>query len=233
MPSRMPLVLLPGLLCDPALWRHQTETLSDLADITVADVTTEDQAGAMAQRILATAPEEFALAGLSMGGYIAFEILRQAPDRVMRLALLNTTARADPPEKTKLRQDLVDLAQMGEFKGVTPRLLPRLIHPDRLQDPELVAGILSMAERIGRDAFIRQERLMMMRPDSRHDLSLIHCPTVVLCGRQDGLTPLADSEEMAEKIPRAKLVVIEDCGHLSTMERPRAVSAVLRYWLQI
>jgi pimeloyl-ACP methyl ester carboxylesterase len=90
-----------------------------------------------------------------------------------------------------------------------------------------------MAERVGRDAFLRQQRLLMNRPDSRHDLALIHCPTVVVCGRQDRLTPLADSEEMAEKIRRAKLVVIEDCGHLSTMERPRAVSAVLRYWLQI
>jgi pimeloyl-ACP methyl ester carboxylesterase len=233
MPGRMPLVLLPGLLCDAALWRHQMENLSDLAEMIVADVTAEDQAGPMAQRILADAPEEFALAGLSMGGYIAFEILRQAPDRVMRLALLDTTARADTLEKTKLRQELIDLAQTGEFKGVTPRLLPRLIHTDRLQDAKLVASILSMAERIGRDAFIRQERLLMMRPDSRHDLSLIHCPTLVLCGRQDGLTPLADSEEMAEKIPRAKLVVVEDCGHLSTMERPHAVTAVLRYWLQV
>lgn len=233
MPSRMPLVLLPGLLCDAALWRHQTDTLADLADMTIADVTQEDQAGPMAQRILAQTPEEFALAGLSMGGYLAFEILRQAPDRVTRLALLDTSARADTWEKTKLRQDLIDLAQTGEFKGVTPRLLPRLIHPARMGDAALVGSVLAMAERVGRDAFVRQERLLMLRPDSRHDLSLIHCPTLVLCGRQDGLTPLAESEEMAEKIPRAKLVVIEDCGHLSAMERPRAVSAVLRYWLQI
>lgn len=233
MPGRVPLVLLPGLLCDEALWRHQSETLADLAQITVADLTREDQAGAMAQRILAEAPEQFALAGLSMGGYIAFEILRQAPDRVIRLALLDTSARADTPEKTKLRQDLIDLARTGEFKGVTPRLLPRLIHPARLGDAALVGSVLAMAERVGRAAFLRQERLLMLRPDSRHDLSLIHCPTLVLCGRQDGLTPLADSLEMAEKIPRAKLVVIEECGHLSTMERPRAVSAVLRYWLQI
>ncbi|MBK8211425.1 MAG: alpha/beta hydrolase [Rhodospirillales bacterium] len=233
MPSRMPLVLLPGLLCDAALWRHQTDTLADLADMTIADVTQEDQAGPMAQRILAQAPDEFALAGLSMGGYLAFEIIRQAPDRVTRLALLDTSARADTWEKTKLRQDLIDLAQTGEFKGVTPRLLPRLIHPGRMGDAALVGSVLAMAERVGRDAFVRQERLLMLRPDSRHDLSLIHCPTLVLCGRQDGLTPLAESEEMAEKIPRAKLVVIEDCGHLSDMERPRAVSAVLRYWLQI
>jgi pimeloyl-ACP methyl ester carboxylesterase len=233
MPSKTPLLLLPGLLCDAALWQHQIETLADLAEITVADVTQADQAGAAAQGVLASAPDEFALAGLSMGGYIALEIMRQAPDRVARLALLDTSARPDTQEKIKFRQELIDLARMGQFKGVTPRLLPKLIHPERMADSELVDSILAMAERVGRDAFLRQQRLLMNRPDSRHDLALIHCPTVVVCGRQDGLTPLADSEEMAEKIRRAKLVVIEDCGHLSTMERPRAVSAVLRYWLQI
>lgn len=232
MPRRRPLVLLPGLLCDAALWRHQVETLGDLAEMTVADLTIEDQAAAAARRVLAEAPDEFALAGLSMGGYLAFEILRQAPDRVTHLALLNTSARPDPPEKVKFRQDLIDLARMGEFKGVTPRLLPRLIHPGRLGDEALVRDVMEMAERVGRDAFLRQQRLLMTRPDSRHDLALIHCPTVVIAGREDGLTPLADSIEMAEKIRRAKLVVVEECGHLSTMERPHAVSAVLRYWLQ-
>ena len=233
MRSRTPLLLLPGLLCDAALWQHQIETLADLAEITVADLTPADQAGSAAQGVLASAPDEFALAGLSMGGYIALEIMRQAPDRVARLALLDTSARPDTQEKMKFRQELIDLARMGQFKGVTPRLLPKLIHPERMADGKLVESILAMAERGGRDAFLRQQRLMMNRPDSRHDLALIHCPTVVVCGRQDGLTPLADSEEMAEKIARGKLVVIEDCGHLSTMERPRAVSAVLRYWLQI
>jgi pimeloyl-ACP methyl ester carboxylesterase len=233
MPSKPPLVLLSGLLCDAALWRHQVETLSDMADISVADLTRADQAGTAAQGVLASAPDEFALAGLSMGGYVALEIMRQAPDRVTRLALLDTSARPDTQEKIKFRQELVDLARIGQFKGVTPRLLPKLIHPERMADRELVESIMEMAERVGRDAFLRQQRLLMNRPDSRHDLALIHCPAVVICGRQDGLTPLADSEEMAEKIPRGKLVVIEDCGHLSTMERPRAVSAVLRYWLQV
>ena len=233
MAAKVPLVLLPGLLCDAALWRHQSETLADIADIVVADLTVEDQAGLAAQRILAEVPDEFALAGLSMGGYIALEIMRQAPDRVLRLALLDTSARPDTLEKIKFRQELIDLARMGQFRGVTPRLLPKLVHPDRMEDPALVEDVLGMAERVGRDAFLRQQRLVMNRPDSRHDLALIHCPTVVICGRQDGLTPLADSIEMADKIPRGTLVVIEDCGHLPTMERPRAVSAVLRYWLQI
>ena len=233
MTNRIPLLLLPGLLCDAALWQHQTETLADIADITVANLTDGDSGGAMAQRVLAAAPDEFALAGLSMGGYVAFEILRQAPDRMKRLALFDTTARADPPEKVKLRQGLIDLARSGAFKGVTPRLLPKLIHPARMDDTTLVGGILGMAERVGREAFLRQERMLMLRPDSRHDLRLIHCPTLVACGRQDELTPLGESEELAERIPRAKLVVIEDCGHLSTMERPRAVSAMMRYWLQV
>ena len=233
MPRKTPLVLLPGLLYDAALWWHQIETLADIADIIVPDLTIEDQVGAAVRRVLGSAPEEFAVAGLSMGGYIALEIMRQAPDRVTRLALLDTSARPDTQEKIKFRQELIELARIGQFKGVTPRLLPKLIHPERMADAELVESILAMADRVGRDAFFRQQRLIMNRPDSRHDLSLIHCPTVVVCGRQDGLTPLADSEEMAEKIPRGKLVVIEDCGHLSTMERPRVVSAMLRYWLQV
>lgn len=228
----IPLVLLPGLLCDAALWRHQSESLADLADIRVADVTRDDQVAAAAARVLATAPDEFALAGLSLGGYVAFEILRQAPDRVRRLALVGSSARADPPEKFRLRQDLITLAGTGEFRGVTPRLLPRLIHPERLGDAALAETILSMAERVGRDAFLRQERLAMMRPDSRHDLALIHCPTLVVCGRQDALTPLEESVEMAEKLPRGTLIIIEECGHLAPLERPQAVSALFRYWLQ-
>jgi len=150
----------------------------------------------------------------------------------MRLALMDTSARPDTPEQTALRQALIDLARRGEFKGVTPRLLPQLIHPDRLGDGSLTAAVLAMAERVGRDAFFRQQRLIMNRPDSRRDLGLIHCPTLVLCGRQDARTPLAASEEMAEKIPRAALVVVEDCGHLAPMERPHAVTAVMRHWLQ-
>lgn len=233
MSNKMPLVLLPGLLCDAALWWHQVETLSDVVDISVADLTNDDQIGPAARAVLASAPDEFALAGLSMGGYVALEIIRQAPDRVTRLALLDTSAHPDTQEKIKFRQELINLARIGQFKGVTRRLLPKLIHPERIADHALVESIMQMAARVGRDAFLRQQRLIMNRPDSRHDLALIYCPTVVICGRQDGLTPLADSEEMAEKIPLAKLVVIEECGHLAAMERPRAVSAVLRYWLQI
>lgn len=231
--SREPLVLLPGLLCDAALWRHQADTLAAIADVRIADLTGSDRIGELARAVLAAAPETFSLAGLSMGGYVAFEILRQAPDRVRRLALIATAAGADPPHRTAERQALIALARTGEFRGVTRRLLPALVHPSRLDNAELAATIFAMAERLGREVFIRQQRAIMNRPDSRRDLSLIHCPTLVVCGRQDLLTPLAASVEMAEKVRRGALVVIEDCGHLPPLERPRTVSALLRDWLQV
>jgi pimeloyl-ACP methyl ester carboxylesterase len=231
MTDKTPLVLLPGLLCDTALWRDQIDDLSDIARITVGDLTRDDQLGPMARRVLDESPESFALAGLSMGGYVAMEIVRQAPDRIVRLALLDTSARADSHEQKAQRQALIDLAGGGEFKGVTRRLLPQLIHPDRLNESPLTETIFAMAERVGREAFQRQQRVIMNRPDSRRDLGLVHCPTLVLCGRQDVRTPLAVSEEMAEKIPSASLVVIEDCGHLAPLERPPAVSATFREWL--
>ena len=228
-----PLVLLPGLLCDGALWRHQTETLADAAAFTIGDFTDDDSIEAMARSVLIEAPESFALAGLSMGGYVALEIMRQAPERVTRLALLDTSARADTPEQTVHRGGLLELVQMGEFKGVTPRLLPLLIHPDRLDDEALTGTIMAMAERIGKEAYLRHQNAILKRVDSRPYLPAIGCPTLVLCGRQDVLAPLDAHQEMADAIPRASLVVVEDCGHLATLEQPHAVSAALRYWLQI
>ena len=232
MSEKTPLILLPGLLCDAALWRHQAETLNDLAQTVVADLTEADSVPAMARSVLAGAPERFCLAGLSMGGYVAQEIMRQAPDRVLRLALIDTAAAADTPEQKARQRGLIDLTEKGEFRGVTDRLLPLLIHHERLADKSLTDIVKGMAERVGKEAFKRQQRAIMNRPDGRNDLSLIHCPTVVLCGRQDSLTPLAGQVEMAAAIPRAKLVVVEDCGHLAPLEQPAAVSAVLRYWLQ-
>ena len=228
-----PLVLLPGLLCDAALWRHQTATLGDAAAFTMGDFTHDDSIEAMARSVLIEAPETFALAGLSMGGYVALEIMRQAPERVTRLALLDTSARPDTPEQTERRGGLIELARMGQFKGVTPRLLPMLIHPDRLGDAELTGTVMAMAERTGKDAFLRQQSAILKRIDSRPHLAAIRCPALVLCGRQDTLTPLEAHQEMADAIPRASLVVVEDCGHLAPLEQPHAVSAALRYWLQI
>ena len=231
MTAKTPLVLLPGLLCDEALWAHQARTLADIADVTVADMTLDDTVEDMAERVLKAAPERFALAGLSMGGYAALAIMRRAPERVERLALLDTTARADSPEQTQQRSAFIDQLAFGEFRGVTSRLLPLLIHEDRLGDGEITSVIKASAETVGPEAYVRQQKAIMSRPDGLGDLPRIACPALVLCGRQDALTPLYLHEEMAAAIPGASLVVIEDCGHLAPLERPRAVSAVMRYWL--
>ncbi len=232
MSGKTPLILLPGLLCDGALWRHQAESLGDIADITVVDLTRDERLDVMARVILKGAPETFALAGLSMGGYLALEIMRQAPGRVERLALLDTSARPDTAEQAERRRGFIELTHKGEFKGVTERLLPLLIHPDRTGDRDLTGTVMGMAERVGKEAFIRQQHAIMARPDGRDALASITCPTLVLCGRQDGLTPLSVHEELARLIPAAALVIVEDCGHLPPLERPRTVSAVLRYWLR-
>ena len=231
MTEPVPLALLPGLLCDGALWRAQVEGLAGRAACRVADFTSQDTMAAMAESVLAMMPGRFALAGLSMGGYVAFEVLRRAPGRVARLALLDTGARPDTAMQARRRRGLIALARKGDFKGVTGRLLPLFIHPSRLADRTLAAEVVAMAGRVGREAFLRQQAAIMARPDSRPDLVRIACPTLVLCGRQDALTPPAWHTEIAAGIADARLVVIEDCGHLAPMERPAAVTAALADWL--
>jgi len=229
--NKAPLVLLPGLLCDRALWRAQIDDLADLVAPCVADLSHDDSMTGMARRVLAEAPPRFALAGLSMGGYVAQEIMHQAPERVSRLALLDTSARADTDEQIARRRGLIELAEKGEFKGVTPRLLPLFLHPTRLDDEPLVAAVMAMTERVGKDAFLRQQRAIMGRPDGRSSLPAIKCPTLVLCGRQDQLTPLDLHEEIAALVRGSHLDIVEECGHLATMERPWEVSVLLRQWL--
>ncbi len=231
MPTRTPLILLPGLLCDRALWEPQIAALSGLADMAVGDLTHDDSMAGMARSVLEMAPERFALAGFSMGGYVALEIMRQAPERVTRLALLDTSARPDTPEQTASRRALMNMCDAGEFKGVTPRLLPRWIHPSRLEDKALTETVMTMTGRVGRDAFLRQQTAIIGRPDSRPGLSRIQCPALVLCGREDEVTPVELHREMAADIPNARLVVVPECGHLSPLERPEQVNAALRRWL--
>src|SRR5689334_1603718 len=159
--SRVPLLFLPGLLCDGRLWRDQAEALADLAEPVVADLTQDESVEEMAKRALAAAPERFALAALSMGGYVAFAIMRCAPERVLRLCLLDTSARQDTPEQRRRRRGLIALSKTGRFKGVTPRLLPQLVHPDRLDDAALAEEIMAMADRIGKEAFLRQQTAIL------------------------------------------------------------------------
>lgn len=230
--NKIPLVLVPGLLCDAQLWQGQVEDLADIADIWIADHTRSDTMAGVARDVLADAPfASFALAGLSMGGYIALEIMRQAPQRVARLALLDTAAGAELPEQTQLRMNFIALAERGQFVRVTETLVPRLTHPSRLGERALTDTIKSMARNIAKDAFIRQEHAIMSRADSLGLLATIACPTLVLCGRQDALTPLARHVEIAAGIKGARLEIIEDCGHLSTLENPAEVNSALRRWL--
>jgi pimeloyl-ACP methyl ester carboxylesterase len=231
MSGKPTLILVPGLLCSARLWAAQIDGLSDLADIAVADMTRDDTMAGMAQRVLDCTDGTFSLAGLSMGGYVAMEVMRRAPERVERLALLDTGARADTEEQTIRRRDLIGLADRGEFKAVSPKLLPLFVHPDRLADKAMVDAISKMADSVGKDAFLRQQQAIMHRPDSRPGLAAIACPTLVVCGREDVLTPPELSEEIAGLVPGADLVLIEGCGHLSTMERPDDVNAALRSWM--
>lgn len=226
-----PLLLVPGLLCSAALFAPQIAAFSIEREILVADHTGADSMPAIARQILAAAPPRFALAGLSMGGYVAFEILRQAPERVSRVAFLDTSARPDPPERAVDRRQLMAIAGIEGVRKVQGLLLPRLIHDDRLVDAALVETVLGMADTIGVAAFLRQQEAIMARADSRALLASIACPALVLVGEQDLQTPVDIAREIADGIKGSRLVTVPDCGHLSTLERPRAVHAALADWL--
>jgi pimeloyl-ACP methyl ester carboxylesterase len=227
------LLFLPGLLCDAALWRHQIKALEGDFNICVADLTGYDSIPALAEAALAKAPERFTLLALSMGGYVAFEIMRRAPERVERLVLVDTSARPDTPEQKRRRKGLIELSRKGDFKGVTPRLLPMLISAEHLENEEITKVIMEMAARVGQAAFIRQQTAIMNRVDSRPSLKNIHVPTLMMCGEEDALTPPEHAEEIVAGIGRhAQLEIIPRSGHLAPLEQPAKVSALLSAWLR-
>lgn len=221
------------MLCDAELFAHQAEHLSDLADVTVGDLTRDDSVAGMARTVLDAAPERFSLAGLSLGGIVAMELLRRAPGRVERLALMDTSPLPPRPDQLQAWDEFEKMTDDGRFVEVTTgRLMPALIHPDRRGEAALTDAVERMARNVGEEAFLRQLSAQRGRPDSRESLAGIECPTLVLCGREDALCPFGLHEEMARLIPAA-LVPVEGCGHLSSLERPEAVTAVLRYWLAV
>ena len=232
MDNTMPILLVPGLggspriyaPVAPALWRH--------GPVTVANHIRDDNMGAIARRILAEAPPRFALAGHSMGGYIAFEIMRQAPDRVAKLALLNTQARPDTPEAVTRRRGQIGRVQADDYHAVLDELFPGFVHPSRRDDAALRKLVHDMADDIGAEAFVRQQTAIMGRADSRPTLAWIKCPTLVLTGDEDNTIPNSLSKEMADGIRGAKLVILPDCGHLSQPEQPEAVAAAPVEWLR-
>ena len=228
----LPIVLIPGLNCSARLYGGQIPALWQFGPVTVADHRRDDSIAAIARRILAGAPPRFALAGLSMGGYIALEIMRQAASRVMRLALLDTGPGAEAPERTAQRKPLIALAEQGRFAEITEDQFPWLVHRKRHGDAPLKAAVYAMNEETGPEAYVRQQRAIMGRSDSRPGLKAIACPTLVLVGDDDRLTPPELSHEMAAAIQGARLVVIPDSGHLSTMEQPEAVNLALIEWMK-
>ncbi len=225
-----PIVFVPGLLCTEILFAPQLAAFGD-RPLMVADHRSHDSMAAIAASILESAPERFALVGLSMGGYVAMEIMRQAADRVSRLALLDTTARADTPEQTARRETLVRITQRGQFDRIVPLLHPTLVHPDRIDDADLRSATEEMARETGPEAFLRQQAAIIGRPDSCSSLAAVACPALVLVGDADALTPPDRAREMQAIVPGSRLEVVPDCGHLSTLERPEAVTHALRGWL--
>jgi pimeloyl-ACP methyl ester carboxylesterase len=223
----LPVVLVPGLLCSPRLFAEQIPALWGFGPVTVADHRRDPSLAEIASRLLATAPPTFALVGLSMGGYTAFEVMRQAPSRVERLALLDTSARPETAEQTRGRLVEIGMAEGGRFGEVAALRQKVLVHPDRVSDPVLLAITQAMAEETGAPAFVRQQRAIMGRPDSRPGLSEIACPTLVLVGDADASTPPEHAREIADRIPGARLVEVERCGHLSPLERPADVTRAL------
>lgn len=232
--AKPPLLLVPGLMCTAQLWCEQVSDLADVAETRIVDTTRDDDLAAMARRALEQAPDRFSLAGLSMGGYVCFEMLRQQPHRIGRLALLDTTARPDLPVQRMLRQCLIALAQAGQYAFAIEMLLPTFVDPTGPAGARLAEQVRQMAREVGGDGaptFCRQQTAIMSRVDSRPLLPRINCPTLVLCGREDRLAPLEHHLEMAGLIPGAALVILERCAHLATLEQPRAVNAALRRWL--
>jgi len=229
----LPSLLIPGLLCTPRLYAEQMPALWRFGPVTVANHTYDDNMSGIARRILSLAPPKFALIGLSMGGYVAFEILRQAPDRVAKLALLDTTARPDAPEQTEQRKRQVEMARHGRFDGIAQLLFPRFVSAARHGDRALQDVVRAMAEDTGAEAFVRQQTAIMNRADSRPGLGAIACPTLVVVGADDALTPPDRAAEMVAAIAGARQRVVPECGHLSTLEQPETVTQALVAFLSL
>lgn len=222
--------MLPGLLCTARLWQAQIGALGDIAQPQVADLTQDNDVGAMAERALAAAPDRFALAALSMGGYVAFEILRRAPERVTRLALIATSARPDSPERAQQRRRGIEAIGRGRFVGVTSQLLPSLVHPDHVDGP-IGEIVQSMAREVGAEGYLRQQAAILGRPDSLPVLATIAVPTLIIVGEDDRLTPPAEAEAMHVGIDGSVLHRLDTCGHLPPLEQPARTSALMRDWL--
>ncbi len=232
MANMLPFLLVPGLNCDARVYAGAARVLWQHGPITIANHTAGDRMESIAGAILADAPPRFALAGFSMGGYLAFEILRQAPDRVQKLCLLDTSAAPDASESSENRRRRMALAEAGKFGAVVEQSFPNSVHPDNVTNPDLYSIHRAMAEANGPQVYVAQQQAIIDRPDSRPDLSGISVPTLIVVGEGDQITPPAAAEEMQRGIADSRLVTIPHAGHLALLEQPEPVHAALREWAQ-
>ncbi len=230
--SRPLLCLLPGLLCDRTVWEPQIAALASMADMRVAELKGLDSFVAMARKTLDETSGPISIAGHSMGGRVALEMWRLAPERIERLALLDTGAHPAGPSEEGPRMKLVRLAREQGMDALVRAWLPPMIHPDRWDEAALMEPLADMIRRATPDEFEGQQRAGLNRPDARGYLPRIACPTLIVCGRQDAWSPLERHEEMAREIPGSVLATVEDCGHMVTVERPEAVNEAMAAWLR-
>lgn len=230
--SRKPVVLVTGQLLTNAIWTPQVDAFGSRFDLHFANHYSDDSIADMAARLLAEAPPAFDLVAHAMGGFIAFEVLRKAPERVASLALLSTFASADTPAQTERRQGYIRLVEAGRFPDIVEERIPMLVHPAQRENEALLGIVRNMALDTGQERFLAQQRAIMGRIDSRPALGAITCPTMILWGRQDGITTHEHQQEMVATIANARLEIVENCGHLMTIEQPATLSHILGDWLE-
>jgi pimeloyl-ACP methyl ester carboxylesterase len=224
-------VFIPSQLLTAPFWTPLVERLCGRIEATVIDGSSHDNVAAIAQSILDIAPKRFSLFSHGMGGFIAFEMWRRAPERIERLLLFGTLASQDAPAQTQRRLNYLRLVQSGQFDAVVEERLPLLVHPERRDDAVLLASIREMARTTGPEHFLKQQHAIMNRPDSRATLRQIDCPILIVYGRHDGITTLAHQQEMLEDNPRASFQIVEECGHLGPIERPDLIARLVTEWL--
>jgi len=227
----LPIVFIPGLMCTGRIYQHQAETLGQTHPVLLANHWSHDTMAGIAKSILDVAPETFALAGTSMGGYIAFEIMRLAPERVAKLILMSTSARPDAPERSADRRKQVEGSRKYGLRAGTKALYPKLVHPARHEDAPLLTTFIEMAEQLGVDAFARQIEAIIGRADSRPSLGDIKVPTLVVAGKDDALITPDNSEEIAAGIKGAKLELVAHCGHMGMIEKPETYTKLISDFL--
>ena len=231
MPHTAAIVFITGQLCDKRIWRAQADLLSSVADISFACPDSEDTVAEAATRILGEAPATFSLVAHAMGGFVALEMMRQAPQRIARLALLATNAEPDDPAQLPRRLEYRQMVEDGRFDELISQRYPLVLHPALVTDPQYRKIVDDMAHAIGPERFLHQQSIVLSRPDSRPHLHAVRCPCLLIVGRQDRLASVEQHREIAALVASAELHILEDCGHFSPLEKPQQVNQLLSQWL--